>query len=188
MGLFEEVKHRVSVPEAAARYGLEVRKNGMALCPFHQEHHPSMKLYEDHFYCFGCGCSGDVITLTAKLLGVGNYEAALRLKEWGTAPGLTLRKYSADERRPLGVINRYIRLLRKWQAEYEPQPGQEIPDRFAEALQMLPRMEHLSEFLTYAPAEDRKKAAARLLQDRHFLWLEQRMKDAAESENACTSV
>lgn len=184
MGLFEEVKMRISVPAAAERYGLEVKRGGMALCPFHQERHPSMKLYEDHFYCFGCGKAGDVVTLTAGLLGLGNYEAAMRLREdfWGNAPSLTVRRPDSDERRPLGVVNRYIRLLKQWQTEYAPQPGQEIPDRFTEALQMLPQMEDLSEFLTYAPAEDRRKAAARLIQDRHFLWLEKRMKEMNETE------
>jgi len=30
-----------------------------ALCPFHDEHTPSLTVYEDHYHCFGCGAHGD---------------------------------------------------------------------------------------------------------------------------------
>lgn len=70
MTRFELVKQNVCTPKAAAQYGLEVSRNGMARCPFHDDRHPSMKLNRDYFYCFGCGASGDVINLTARLLGL----------------------------------------------------------------------------------------------------------------------
>lgn len=38
-----------------------------------------MKLYGDHFHCFGCGAHGDVIDLTAGLLSCSKGEAARRL-------------------------------------------------------------------------------------------------------------
>ncbi len=38
-----------------------------------------MKLYDDHFYCFGCTEHGDVVELTARLLGLTQYEAAKKL-------------------------------------------------------------------------------------------------------------
>ena len=35
----------------------------VGLCPFHDEHTPSFTVYPDwHYYCFGCGVSGDAIT------------------------------------------------------------------------------------------------------------------------------
>ena len=52
--IFDEVKSLVDVPTAARSYGVEVYRGNMALCPFHRERHPSCKLYEDHYYCFGC--------------------------------------------------------------------------------------------------------------------------------------
>lgn len=51
LNLFEAVKENVNLKRAAEFYGLEMR-NGMALCIFHNEKTPSMKLYDDHFYCF----------------------------------------------------------------------------------------------------------------------------------------
>ena len=44
MNLFEIVKYGVSCREAAELYGVEVNRYGMALCPFHNDRHPS--LYE----------------------------------------------------------------------------------------------------------------------------------------------
>ena len=79
MTWFELIKQVVRVPEVAAYYGLQVSRNGMACCPFHDDRHPSMKLNERYFYCFGCGATGDVIDLVAKLLGLSSYEAAKKL-------------------------------------------------------------------------------------------------------------
>ena len=74
--VFEAVKAAVPVRAAAERYGLEVNFAGMIRCPFHEDHTPSMKLYEDHFYCFGCGKHGDVISLVAELFAIPPYDAA----------------------------------------------------------------------------------------------------------------
>ena len=38
--VFEAVKQSVSTREAAAFYGIEVKRNGMACCPFHDDHIP----------------------------------------------------------------------------------------------------------------------------------------------------
>ena len=62
--IFGEVKETVSVPSAAEYYGMSVR-GGMTTCIFHEDRNPSMKLYDDHFYCFGCTEYGDVVKLTA---------------------------------------------------------------------------------------------------------------------------
>ena len=64
--VFEAVKQSVSTREAAAFYGIEVKRNGMACCPFHDDKNPSMKV-DQRFHCFGCGADGDVIDFTAKL-------------------------------------------------------------------------------------------------------------------------
>ena len=79
MNLYETVKGRVTPQMAAERYGLPVNRGGMACCPFHDDRTPSMKLYPDHFHCFGCGQTGDVIDLTAQLTGLNARDAAGRL-------------------------------------------------------------------------------------------------------------
>ena len=74
MNLFETIKAAVTVRQAAEHYGLKVSRNNMVCCPFHNDRHPSLKLNEDYFYCFGCGATGDVVDFTARLLGLSAYE------------------------------------------------------------------------------------------------------------------
>ena len=81
MDLFTQVKMAVSVKEAAEYYGLEVKRGSMVCCPFHNDRTPSMKLNEDYFYCFGCGATGDVIDLVAKLFNLSSYDAAKKLAD-----------------------------------------------------------------------------------------------------------
>lgn len=57
MNIFQEVKERVTARQVAERYGLKVRCNGMACCPFHNDKHPSMKI-DQNYYCFACGAKG----------------------------------------------------------------------------------------------------------------------------------
>ena len=79
MSIFETVKATISVRQAAECYGLKLSCNNMVCCPFHDDRHPSMKLNEDYFFCFGCGAKGDVIDLVAKLFNLSNYEATQKL-------------------------------------------------------------------------------------------------------------
>ena len=59
--VFEAVKQSVSTRDAAAFYGIEVKRNGMACCPFHDDKNPSMKV-DQRFHCFGCGEDGFVLS------------------------------------------------------------------------------------------------------------------------------
>ena len=79
MTFFETVKNAVTVKQAAEHYGCKVNRGDMICCPFHDDRHPSMKLNEDYFYCFGCGTTGDVIDFVARLFGLSSYEAAKKL-------------------------------------------------------------------------------------------------------------
>ena len=78
MNIFQEVKSYVTARQAAEQYGIRVGRNQMACCPFHDDHHPSMKI-DTNYYCFACGAKGDVIGLTAGLFGLSPYEAASKL-------------------------------------------------------------------------------------------------------------
>ena len=86
MNFFETVKQTVTTRQAAERYGLSVNRSGMARCPFHADHNPSMKV-DDRFYCFGCGASGDVIDFTARRFGISLKDAATKLAaDFGSNP------------------------------------------------------------------------------------------------------
>ena len=44
MNVFEAVKQNVTTRQAAELYGIRVGRNGMAVCPFHNDKNPSMKV------------------------------------------------------------------------------------------------------------------------------------------------
>ena len=134
MTLFELVKQNICVPDAAEHYGLQVNRNGMCRCPFHEDRHPSMKLNEKYFYCFGCGATGDVIDLVARLFGLSSYEAAQKLaQDFGIGPDKPpaaaalpkperplLKAYRQEEVRCLRVLCDYLHLLEGWKQNYAP--------------------------------------------------------------------
>lgn len=134
----ESIKTNVAPADAAKMYGLSVQRNGMARCPFHNDTHPSMKLYDDHFYCFACGAHGDVIDLTAKLLGLNFKETVHRLAvDFGISPNDDppaavkpqrphVSQFRRDELLCLSTLTEYERLLRFWKQEYAPS----VPNAF----------------------------------------------------------
>ena len=79
MNLFEIVKYGVSCREAAERYGVEVNHYGKALCPFHNDRHPSLYVAGNHYHCFGCREHGDVIDFVSRLFQLSPYDAARKL-------------------------------------------------------------------------------------------------------------
>ena len=58
MTIYGTIKAAISVKQAAEHYGMKVNRNGMACCPFHNDRHPSLKLNEDYFFCFGLWSKG----------------------------------------------------------------------------------------------------------------------------------
>lgn len=134
MTLFELVKQNICVPDAAEHYELQVNRNGMCHCPFHEDRHPSMKLNKRYFYCFGCGATGDVIDLVARLFGLNSYEAAQKLaQDFGIDPDKPpaaialpkperplLKAYRQEEVHCLRVLCDYLHLLERWKVQYDP--------------------------------------------------------------------
>ena len=80
LNIFSEVKERVTAREVAEFYGLKVRHNGLACCPFHNDKHPSMKI-DRFYYCFACGAKGDAIHYVAEQYGLSEYEAAKKIAD-----------------------------------------------------------------------------------------------------------
>ncbi|MGE9908065.1 CHC2 zinc finger domain-containing protein [Lachnospiraceae bacterium SGI.231] len=80
MNIFREVKNHVTARQVAERYGLKIRRNGMACCPFHNDKHPSMKI-DQNYYCFACGAKGDDISYVAERFGLSQLEAAKKINE-----------------------------------------------------------------------------------------------------------
>lgn len=169
--VFEAVKQSVSTREAAAFYGIKVRRNGMACCPFHDDKNPSMKLNEEYFYCFGCGATGDVIDFTAKLFDLSPKEAAEKLaQDFGLiydsqAPPrrryvrqkTEAQQFQEDWQRCYRVLSDYYYLLKKWESDHSPRTPEEEPHlRFVEAVQKKAYVEYLLDFFLYESKEEQK--------------------------------
>ena len=169
--VFEAVKQSVSTRDAAAFYGIEVKRNGMACCPFHDDKNPSMKLNEEYFYCFGCGATGDVIDLTARLYNLSPKEAAEKLaQDFGLiydsqAPPrrryvrlkTEAQKFQENRDHAFRILADYFHLLRKWEAGYTPKtPEEPMHPRFLEAVQQKDYIGYLLDsFLEDSPEEQK---------------------------------
>ena len=75
----EEIKNRYTMTDILTRYGLKKGRNGLVRCPFHDDHHASLKVYDRSFYCFSCHTGGDVIRFVELFEGVDFREACKRL-------------------------------------------------------------------------------------------------------------
>ena len=80
-GIFDLIKARVSARQAAEMYGLQFGRNGRALCPWHDDHHPDLRFYDETgtCHCFACGNGGDATALTAQIFGLSMLDAAKRI-------------------------------------------------------------------------------------------------------------
>lgn len=70
----------LNIETVAERLGLHVSKH-KALCPFHEDRHPSLtfKASTNSYKCFVCGEGGGVIDLAMKILNKNFYEACIWL-------------------------------------------------------------------------------------------------------------
>ena len=176
MRIFEIVKENVNLREAAELYGIDVNRYGKALCPFHNDRHPSLYVADDHYYCFACGEHGDVIDFVSKLFGLSLIQAVQKLAaDFGLDPN-TPQAATAVPVHPIVVQQRqlvlectkaltdYERLLNHWKAAYAP-ADMNAPwdERFAQALHELPAIGHMLDLLYSADAKLREDTAKALV-------------------------
>ena len=103
MSIFDEVKSQLNIQTVIEHYGFKVNRAHQFVCPFHNDHKPSASIKNDYFHCFVCGAAGDLITFTAKYLGLSNIEAAMELVR---AFGLNIDISTAEERKAQYIAER----------------------------------------------------------------------------------
>ena len=173
--LFRRAKDSLDIKEVARAYGLYIDHSGKALCPFHQDRHPSLSFKGQMFKCFSCNTGGDVFTLAGKLLGISKPIDVLKQLNIDFGLGLELNqsKHTIEdrikaqeqrkERERIESLNRafadwvkqalitctsYAKLLREWQMTYAPKSeGQQLHPLYEESLLNLTRIEYLCECL-----------------------------------------
>jgi DNA primase len=92
----EALKRERPLADVVASYGIALRRESAgtyrALCPFHQERTPSFWVdvrggaSEQHYFCFGCGSHGDVVTFVMEREACSFQEACERLSTRGRPP------------------------------------------------------------------------------------------------------
>ena len=183
MNIFREVKERVTARQVAERYGLKMRRNGMACCPFHNDKHPSMKI-DRNYYCFACGAKGDAVNYVAILFGLSQFEAAKKINE-DFALGIPIGKQEVRKKREpevrkkekvptkeermqfvqkkidkwardaANVLLRYLRWMEFWNEFYKPESMEaEWHPLFAEALQNESKISFLVDILMFGTDEE----------------------------------
>ena len=168
--VFSEIKDRLAMSEVARFYGLEMNRAGMACCPFHDDKTPSLKVYDDHFYCFGCGATGDCTGFVAKLFGLRQIDAAKKISEdFGlglfdrnfaapikTAPNpkYEMQKWISEAKL---TVKEYLTELYKWHRDYAPRnQDDEFHPLFVESLQKIDYIEYLQDILTRGSERDKR--------------------------------
>ena len=201
MDIFTMVKAAVTVRQAAEHYGLQVRRNGMTCCPFHNDRHPSLYVSDDHYHCFACGEHGDVIDLTAKLFDIRLYDAARKLvSDFHLAPDKPLpeaidwkkehktraQQLRENEQLCFSVLNEYRRLLLDWEKRYAPQAPEDVPDeRFVEACHRLPWAEYQLDILLQGDSYERGETVSNLTADGYIRKLQARLREERYHEQPC---
>ena len=96
----------------AGHYRLTLSASGarlVALCPFHEETHPSFTIFPEsqRWWCFGCQRGGDVIEFVRLFEGIGFREAVERLGGIPLTPSATAQRF----KHPTGQASAAGRLL-----------------------------------------------------------------------------
>ena len=198
MRIFEIVKENVNLREAAEVYGIDVNRYGKALCPFHNDRHPSLYVADDHYYCFACGAHGDVIDFVSKLFQLSLYDAARKLAadfhlspdKPPSAAALHAKRIRTEaqqlrenERLCFSILSDYAHVLRDWKVRYAPQSPAEAPDeRFVEACHKLDEVEYYLDILTSGNSYERSEVIHQQMANGKLDRLRQRLEKIHEEE------
>lgn len=86
------------MPELMTRYGIKIHNN-MCSCPWHEDKHPSMKVFKDGANCFACGWNGDIFAFVQKMDGV-DFKTAFK------SLGGSYATYNGDRERRVANMRR----------------------------------------------------------------------------------
>ena len=198
MRIFEIVKENVNLREAAELYGIDVNRYSKALCPFHNDRHPSLYVADDHYYCFACGEHGDVIDFVGRLFQLSPYDAARKLAadfhlspdKPPSAAALHAKRIRTEaqqlrenERLCFSILSDYAHVLRDWKVRYAPQSPAEAPDeRFVEACHKLDEVEYYLDILTSGNSYERSEVIHQQMANGKLDRLRQRLEKIHEGE------
>jgi len=180
---FDAIKETLKIADIVGFYGVEVKRNNQALCPFHNERTPSFTIYPktNSFNCFGCDAGGSVIDFAMLMHRTDALGAAKKLDS-DYSLGLFDYQPSQEELHQLneqraqrnankelneafeGYINKaysflcdYLHLLQSWKITHVPKIIDElgtVHPLFVEACHQLDYIEYLTDFLYNADIDE----------------------------------
>jgi len=99
-----EIKKNLDILDVAKSYGVQINRQGMANCIFHNDSNASLKFYENtnSFHCFGCGVGGSVIDFIKLAENLTTAGAIAKAKE---LLGISEKDSVARQTRPQIAVN-----------------------------------------------------------------------------------
>lgn len=85
----DEILNILNAEQVFNKYGIKI-KNKMCHCPFHKDSSPSMKVYQNSFYCFSCNRTGDFIEFVKQYFNL-NFQEAMEKINYDFNLGLKTR-------------------------------------------------------------------------------------------------
>lgn len=83
MNYADEIKRAVSMVNVCHQYGIAVNAAGFALCPFHSDSKPSMKVYDGSrgYHCYVCDAGSSVIDFVMGYFNIGYNDAIIKIND-----------------------------------------------------------------------------------------------------------
>lgn len=108
-----EINNAVTMKDVVERYNIAyINRNNTIKCPFHNEKTASCKLYENSFYCFGCGKGGDIIKFVQLYFNVNFQQSLIRLN-YDFGLGLKIgKKLTIREQKELELQNKRLQVYK----------------------------------------------------------------------------
>lgn len=112
------IKNAVDIVSLVSDYGLQLTRSGSkykALCPFHDDHRPSMELNPERqsYKCWSCGAGGDIFDFVKEFDRVDFPEALRMLAE---RAGIRLEATATTSTAPKGPTKSELRAAMEWSA------------------------------------------------------------------------
>ena len=146
------------MPEVMKGYGIKIRNN-MCSCPWHEDRHPSMKVFKDGANCFSCGWNGDIFAFVMKMDNVdfktaykqlgGSYATYNSDKDRWRANNRLKAKQAEIERKKhqkqvlKNAVGLAFTICREAAKIYEP-----LSDGWCYAMNNLPYMDYIWQLIT----------------------------------------
>lgn len=147
------IKDALPMDEVIRFYGFTPNRAGFIRCPFHREKTASLKVYKDHWHCFGCGAGGSVIDFVMNLFHLRFSAAVVRLNadfhlglsaekpdraDLDRLKAAQARARAEEQRREKEYMDKVHEFRRLHEAYLTADPSSE---EFAEACRRLPILE-----------------------------------------------